>query len=139
MLLGCVLLVQKRRETAIALSWCFLIMATWLFPFQLNKFIARNFETETNCTFIDVGHGASVLLEFSNGQQLLYDAGSLVSSRFACETISNLLWSQQIEHLDAVILSHADLDHFNAMPELIERFSIGAIYISHPMLSLIHI
>jgi competence protein ComEC len=32
-----------------------------------------------------------------------------------------------------VVLSHADIDHYNAMPGLIERFPIGAVYIS-PMM-----
>jgi competence protein ComEC len=35
--------------------------------------------------------------------------------------------------IDAIILSHADVDHYNAIPGLIERFRIGTIYVS-PMM-----
>jgi competence protein ComEC len=37
-------------------------------------------------------------------------------------------------HLDAVLLSHADADHFNALPELLERFSVGKVYVPPGML-----
>ncbi len=32
--------------------------------------------------------------------------------------------------LDAVLLSHADADHYNALPGLLERFSVGVVYVS---------
>jgi competence protein ComEC len=46
-----------------------------------------------------------------------------------------VLWSEGIIHLDAVVLSHADVDHFNALPGLCERFSIGVVYVSSQMLA----
>ena len=65
---------------------------------------------------------------------MLYDAGSLASARFASTTVANLLWSKQLEHIDAIVISHADLDHFNAIPELVKRFSVGVIYVGYPMI-----
>ena len=47
--------------------------------------------------------------------------------------MSSVLWSRGITHLDAIVISHADSDHFNAVPELLDRFSIGTIYVS-PMM-----
>ena len=47
--------------------------------------------------------------------------------------ISSSLWSRGITHLDAVIISHADADHYNALPELLERFSVGVVYVSPVM------
>jgi competence protein ComEC len=35
--------------------------------------------------------------------------------------------------LDAVVLSHADADHYNALAELLERFSVGVVYVSPVM------
>ena len=46
-------------------------------------------------------------------------------ARFAiggAQSISHYLWSRNITHVDAVVLSHADTDHYNALPELLERF-----------------
>jgi competence protein ComEC len=44
-----------------------------------------------------------------------------------------VLWSRGIKHLDAVVVSHADADHFNALPELLNRFSVGVVYVSPVM------
>ncbi|MFV1967726.1 MAG: ComEC/Rec2 family competence protein [Pirellulaceae bacterium] len=82
------------------------------------------------CTFASVGHGTSVLLELPQGKTLLYDAGRRGSSTSVAQSIAGLLWSRGIVHLDGIILSHADSDHYNALPELLERFSAGAIYVS---------
>ena len=45
-----------------------------------------------------------------------------------------VLWSRGTTHLDAIIVSHADVDHFNAVPTLLERFSVGALYVSPAMM-----
>ena len=135
-LFGVVLIFQNHRELRIVCAWCILIVFSWLLPFQLDKFLARNLESadsDIKCTFVDVGHGSCVLFELPGGQSMLYDAGSLTSARFASTTIANLLWSKQIEHLDAIVISHADLDHFNAIPALVSRFSIGAVHVGYPM------
>jgi len=48
-------------------------------------------------------------------------------------TIAEFLWTRRITHLDAVIVTHADADHYNAIPELLKRFSAGAVYVSPVM------
>jgi competence protein ComEC len=85
------------------------------------------------CTFIAVGHGTSVLLEFPRGKSLLYDAGRLGLPATAGRPIASVLWSRGISHLDALVISHADADHFNAVPYLLDRFSVGRIYVSPGM------
>jgi competence protein ComEC len=87
------------------------------------------------CTFVAVGHGTSVLLELPDGRALLYDAGTLGSPHSGGQAVSGVLWSRGITHLDAIIISHADSDHYNAIPAVLERFSVGAIYVSPVMFS----
>jgi competence protein ComEC len=82
------------------------------------------------CTFISVGHGVSVLVEFPDGRTLLYDAGSLGSPYFGARGIASVLWSRGLRRVDAVVLSHADADHYNALPELLKMFSVGVVYVS---------
>jgi competence protein ComEC len=69
-------------------------------------------------------------VELPHGQTLLYDAGSMSAPEATARTIAEFLWSRRITHLDAVLLTHADADHYNALPELLERFSVGAVYAS---------
>ncbi len=81
-------------------------------------------------TILSVGHGVCVLIESPDGGVVLYDAGSLASPSLATEKISAVLWSKGITRIDAVMLSHADVDHFNGLPGLLERFEVGAVYAS---------
>ncbi|MEZ6119582.1 MAG: MBL fold metallo-hydrolase [Pirellulaceae bacterium] len=77
---------------------------------------------EVQCTFVAVGHGSAVILQLPDGQTLLYDSGRLRFPQPAVDAVSHVLWHRRIRHLDAVIVSHADADHYNAIPELAERF-----------------
>ena len=43
--------------------------------------------------------------------------------------IAPALWSRGVTRLDSVFLSHADQDHYNALPDLLDRFAIGEVVI----------
>jgi competence protein ComEC len=43
--------------------------------------------------------------------------------------VAQALWSRGVTRLDAVFLSHADQDHFNGLPDLVERFAIGEVIV----------
>jgi competence protein ComEC len=77
--------------------------------------------------FIAVGHGTSVLLEYPNGEVWLYDAGSLTRSNDAGRLIAEVLWHRGHSRLSGIYVSHADLDHFNAVKYLAERFHISIV------------
>jgi len=72
-------------------------------------------------------------LELPDGKTLLYDAGRLGQPVGGARSISSVLWSRGISHLDAMVISHADTDHYNSLPELLRRFSVGAVYVSPVM------
>jgi len=79
-------------------------------------------------TFIDVGHGTSVLLQLPNRQGTwLYDAGSLGDPQWSSTPIEDTLWAEGISQLDGIIISHADADHYNAIPDLLRRFQVGRL------------
>jgi competence protein ComEC len=82
---------------------------------------------ELRCTFLAVGHGGCTVLETPDGRTLLYDAGAITGSDVTRRQIAPYLWSRGIRRIDEVFLSHADLDHFNGLPALEERFSIGQV------------
>lgn len=113
--------------------WCLALAAFWVTVGIAASWWSRQPE-QFRCTFVSVGHGSATVLELPGGQTLLYDAGQLGSPTSGARAIAGALWSRGITHLDGVVLSHADVDHFNALPELIERFSVGAVYVSTVML-----
>jgi competence protein ComEC len=82
------------------------------------------------CHFVSVGHGIGIVAELPDGRTILYDAGKLGSPLGATRPVSSVLWSRGITHVDALVISHADADHFNGIPELLDRFSFGVIYVS---------
>jgi competence protein ComEC len=85
------------------------------------------------CTFLSVGHGCAVVVELPGGGAMLYDAGQLGAPESSARRIAEFLWSRGITKIEQVVLSHADVDHFNALPELLRRFSVGAVYVSPVM------
>jgi competence protein ComEC len=78
-------------------------------------------------TFLAVGHGGCAVLETPDGRVLLYDTGSLTGPEVAQRQIAPFLWSRGIGRIDEVFLSHADLDHFNGLVDLLERFAVGQV------------
>src|SRR5262249_11341860 len=85
---------------------------------------ARPTPDEFRCTFLAVGHGGCTVLETPDGRTLLYDAGALAGSEVTRLKIAPFLWHRGIRRIDEVLLSHADLDHFNGLPALLERFPV---------------
>jgi competence protein ComEC len=80
------------------------------------------------CMFLAVGHGGAVLLELPDGRTLLYDAGSIQNPRRAERAIETALWNRGHHRIDGVIVSHADIDHYNAVPGLLERIPVGTVF-----------
>ncbi len=82
---------------------------------------------ELRCTFLAVGHGGCTVLEMPDGRTVLYDSGAIDGPDVTRRQIAPFLWSRGISRIDEIILSHADLDHFNGLPALLDRFAIGQI------------
>ncbi len=114
-----------RWRWAALVGWCGLgFGAAWLAPPH-----GKNL----NCTFVSVGHGCAVVVELPDGRVILSDAGRLGAPSFGAREIAGYLWTRGFTHIDAIVLSHNDTDHFNAVPDLLERFSCGAVYVSPVM------
>jgi len=112
--------------------WCLGLLACWI-AVGFAPALFRQDEGRLRCTFLSVGHGSATVLELPSGKTMLYDAGQLGSPTVGTRSVAAYLWSRGITHVDAVVISHADLDHYNALPGLFEQFSVGAIYVSPVM------
>ncbi|MFM7138632.1 MAG: ComEC/Rec2 family competence protein, partial [Planctomycetota bacterium] len=82
-----------------------------------------------------VGHGCGILVRAPTGRTLLYDAGRLGAPSAACRSLSAVLWSEGVSRIDTLVISHADADHFNAVPELLARFACGEILVPEALLA----
>jgi competence protein ComEC len=86
--------------------------------------------SELVVTFIDVGHGGAVLFECPGGETILFDAGSFGRAEAAEETIARALQARRVDGLNALVLSHADADHYNAAEGLLDRLPVAAVFLS---------
>lgn len=116
---------MRRWGTRGLLCWCVLGLAVAVIPHKT---------PQLRCTFFSVGHGSAILVELPNGRTLLYDAGQLHDAGRTERIIENGAWELGIARLDAVVLSHADVDHFNAVPGLLDKLPVDGVYVSPSLL-----
>jgi competence protein ComEC len=123
------LILAVGLETLRARAWAWRGLGVWL-VLGLASGLPDTAPPGLRCTFLAVGHGGAILIEFPGGGTLLYDAGSLQEAERAQQTVQNLLWQTGRNRIDALLISHADIDHFNAVPELLRSVPVGTLYCS---------
>ena len=82
-----------------------------------------------------MGHGCGLVVRGPAGRCLVYDAGRLGAGVAAGRGLSALLWSEGIGRIDTLVISHADTDHFNGVPDLLERFDVGRVVVPEAFLA----
>jgi competence protein ComEC len=89
---------------------------------------------ELRCTFLSVGHGLAVFVELPGGRTLVYDAGQMQDGARARQTVQSALWQRGVRSVDALVISHADIDHFNGVPGLARSVQIGSVLVHETFL-----
>ena len=88
------------------------------------------FQKNLVLTFIDVGQGDSILVEFPKGRKMLIDGGGLHDDRFDIgkNVVAPLLWRKKIRRIDTLVLTHPDPDHLKGLNFIAQHFSIGQFW-----------
>ena len=81
----------------------------------------------TEAEVLAVGHGLAVVVRSLDGRTVLYDCGKMGDPHVGRRVIAPALWSRGVRKIDVIILSHADADHYNGLPDLLDRFPIGVV------------
>jgi len=94
--------------------------------------ITKQSSGSASVTFLDVGHGCSVLLQLPGDKNILIDGGGAESDRFNIgeRIIGPFLWHQKLSHLDAVVVTHPHADHYNGLPFILTRFHPKELWIN---------
>ncbi len=103
----------------VVLGFVWSVLGTWWVPMN-----------SPTAEVLAVGHGLAVVVETGHGRAVLYDCGRMRDASVGRRIIAPALWARGISQLDAVILSHADADHYNGLPDLLDRFSIDAVLVA---------
>jgi competence protein ComEC len=75
-------------------------------------------------TLLDVGQGESILIEGPEGHRILVDGGP------SSEAITSALGRHlpfYDRRIDLVVLTHPQADHLSGLPEVLERYHVGAL------------
>jgi competence protein ComEC len=111
-----------RTWSAAALTIMFTIDATaWIYDRFLNP--------DLRVTFLSVGEGDGAVVRFPGSRVMLIDAGGAYGGFDTGERIvAPYLWSQKIMHVDYIVLSHPDFDHFGGLDFIAMNFSPDAFW-----------
>jgi competence protein ComEC len=117
----------KKRRMARYLFWGVCIILVIDLTFWSLKDL---FQKDLKLSFIDVGHGDSILIEFPRGKRMLIDGGGLYDDRFDIgkNVIAPFLWKKKIRRIDTLILTHPDPDHLKGLHFIASQFSIGQFW-----------
>ena len=85
-------------------------------------------------TFLDVGQGDGICLRTQGGEIYLFDGGSSSESRLGKYTLIPFLKYYGIDRVDAIFLSHPDMDHCSGILELLEDGADNGIAIGRLVL-----
>ncbi|MFM7107759.1 MAG: ComEC/Rec2 family competence protein [Planctomycetaceae bacterium] len=83
----------------------------------------------------DLGHGCGIVVRSPTGRRLLFDAGRLGAPAAARRSVAAVLWSEGVSRIDVLAISHADADHLNGMPDLLDRFAVGEVVLPEAFLA----
>jgi len=87
-----------------------------------------NHRSDLILTCLDVGHGQAILLQPPGGGAVLIDAGSMYRGDVGSRIVLPYLDYVGLSRLDAMIVSHNDIDHINGLPEVAAGRDVEHVY-----------
>jgi len=116
------LIPLKIKRQKLVFLLCFLAFLAVLISYPFPS-TSKNLKV----TFIDVGQGDSILVEFPGRKKMLIDGGGLPGGTFDIgkSVVSPFLWNKGIKKIDYLVLTHAHPDHLNGLKAISRNFKIG--------------
>jgi competence protein ComEC len=130
---ACLAAVAFGRSAGRLRWWGWRLMLIWIVA-GLGISLWPRSAGELRCTFLSVGHGLAVVVELPGGRTLVYDAGQMQDGSRARQTVQGALWQRGVRSIDALVISHADIDHFNGVPGLARSVQIGSVLVHETFL-----
>jgi competence protein ComEC len=121
-----------RDKRMILSAWA--LAATAAFMIAAAPFPSRVTPGVLSVVCLDVGQGDSEFVSFPDGKTMLVDAGPRWSSFDAGEeVVSPFLWSLGLRRLDAVVLTHAHMDHVGGLPAVVRNFHPRELWVTRSL------
>lgn len=121
----------RRRPVIACVGLAGLVLSAGFAAFAQRTPLHRN---ALEITMIDVGQGDSILVVAPDGSTMLVDAGGSIGPvstefDFGEDVVSPYLWSRGVNHLDAVLLTHAHGDHIGGLASVIQNFHPAELWL----------
>jgi len=113
---------------------CVVMAVVILVSLGITKY-QRNWRGDLEVTCLAVGHGQAIFAGMPGGQNLLFDAGSLGTKNCGERVVIPFLRQKGISRLDAIFLSHDDIDHINGVPEIVSACKVSGVYANEGFLA----
>lgn len=107
-----------------------LALLLWLAIFAYLLPFAPARRGTTTAHFLDVGHGTAVIAILPDGKTICYDAGSIANYNITSTVILPFLRAQGIQRIDALFVSHPDIDHYVGVLDLCGDFDVRTVYLT---------
>jgi competence protein ComEC len=108
---------------AVGLVACVVCAVFWHLP-------GRPGDGELRVRVLAVGDGAATIIRFPNGRAIVYDCGTTPPRELYRATLCAALDADRVRRLDAVVVSHPNIDHYSAVPELAAHVPIEAVWLT---------
>ncbi len=83
--------------------------------------LARRHPDSMEITFLDVGQGDCIFIDFPDGRKMLVDGGSTNRDEVGRYVIVPFLRWSGVNRLDAVLITHYDADHVNGLESVLDE------------------
>ncbi len=123
--------LKQRRSVIVALT---VFVSAW---FVWEQGIVQRWLREKpamSITMLAVGDGSCLLVQ-SGDETLLFDCGSQNYPQVGRRSVVPALHRLGVKRIDTLVLSHADLDHFSGVPDLVKAVPIGRVLCSPEVLA----
>jgi competence protein ComEC len=114
---------RAQKPVSFGLLAAFLaVLITYPFPARSSRGLS--------VTFLDVGQGDSILVEFPGRKKMLIDGGGAPDDSLDIGelVVSPFLWDRGIKRLDYLVLTHAHPDHLNGLKSVARNFRVGEFW-----------
>ena len=78
------------------------------------------YQYKTRVSMLDIGQGDNAIITTESGKHIMFDCGSSSSKNVYSSITEKYLLYNRIDTLDAIFVSHSDMDHINGVIEMLE-------------------
>jgi len=79
-------------------------------------------------TALSVGHGQAIYVGTPDNRNFIIDAGSMSRNDIGSRIVNPFLDYTAINKIDSVFISHDDIDHYNGLPEILNKHNCKNVY-----------